>query len=615
MSGVTSLNTLTGVVGLTSGNPLIGVGTTANNVVVTALAAGITGITVQGQTPQDPLTSGQLVFVPGSNVTMATDSLANTLTITSTGGGGGVPTQIVSGGTSVVCDGTLVTTTAPARAVFNTGGNVDLVVPVGGSVGEGLRWQQSDSNANTINTQIRPQGAIASPSLNLFTASSAGGTTDAAIMGFAGAWDGTAQLNNYLSGTVVESPIDGGYYVATQTIYNDTIDPSADITGTWAKTGSPVSIGYAPNDVRVDSGGNITANANTSLILGSGGTADLTTSANARVTLTNLATSITMGLIGEQPVTGGLFVNDDYCFFNGTDLTATIQGNGASVTCDTNPSAPTGDINIVTGGGVGGNVQIDTVTGAPSGGNFYANTLGVIHFTPNNNPASYFRTTTLNGEIWVGGSSPTPPTSGLYVTSSNILFNNQNLLTPVVSELTNGLAPNVGTVSVAPSGIASITAPSVSVTTPTFSLSTSSGAAINVGVAPVGTGLYVGNNTLTFDGNNVLIPSQINGGGSVVSCDTNTGQINITPSASGNIVITSSNGQIQVSNSGSIQIQRNWTSGVASGTSIIEFGDDGRIVLSGSSGKLTVGGLTTEPVGLQIQSGILRFDNVQMNVP
>ena len=81
---VTSLNTLTGAVGLTSGNPLIGVGTTANNVVVTALASGITGITVQGQTPPDPLTSGQLVFAPGAGISMVTDSLANTLTIGNT---------------------------------------------------------------------------------------------------------------------------------------------------------------------------------------------------------------------------------------------------------------------------------------------------------------------------------------------------------------------------------------------------------------------------------------------------------------------------------------------------------------------------------------------------
>lgn len=81
---VTSLNTLTGAVGLTSGNPLIGVGTTANNVVVTALASGITGLTVQGQTPQDPLTSGQIIFTPGAGISMVTDSLANTLTIGNT---------------------------------------------------------------------------------------------------------------------------------------------------------------------------------------------------------------------------------------------------------------------------------------------------------------------------------------------------------------------------------------------------------------------------------------------------------------------------------------------------------------------------------------------------
>jgi len=234
MSGVTSLNTLTGAVGLTSGNPFIGIGQTANNVVATFTNTGIGSFSVQGQTPPDALTTGAITLIPGAGISMATDSLANSLTITNTGGGGGGGNQITGGSGGNVGTVSINTasgdinasTTGTANAYFRANLNNGFQVNSGSGVVSLLTTDPAGLGNNiyiqTVQPTVNPSSSTASISVLsdsdlTLTSGETSGTGDISMT--AGATSGNIHIKALSStGTIAIASSGGAFDVGTATI-------------------------------------------------------------------------------------------------------------------------------------------------------------------------------------------------------------------------------------------------------------------------------------------------------------------------------------------------------------------------------------------------------------
>jgi hypothetical protein len=119
-----------GVVGLKSLSPYLSLGTTGQNIEINQIPSGFTSI----GSGSNVLTGGAVVLASGnSNLTIATDPLANTITFTTAGASGGVSS--LSGGTSgltgaVVLAGsgnTTVSQSGQTITVSSTGGGSSVI--------------------------------------------------------------------------------------------------------------------------------------------------------------------------------------------------------------------------------------------------------------------------------------------------------------------------------------------------------------------------------------------------------------------------------------------------------------------------------------------------------
>jgi hypothetical protein len=144
--GVVGQTPLTGIVGLKSLTPYLSLATNGQNIEVNQIQSGFTTI----GSGSNVLTGGAVVLASGNaNLTIATDDLANTITFTTTGGGG---VSSLSGGGSgltgaVVLAGsgnTTVSQSGQTITVSSTGGGSSVLASAtplsSGSAGDGLRY-------------------------------------------------------------------------------------------------------------------------------------------------------------------------------------------------------------------------------------------------------------------------------------------------------------------------------------------------------------------------------------------------------------------------------------------------------------------------------------------
>jgi len=627
MSGVTSLNTLTGAVGLTSGNPFIGIGKTANNVVATFTNTGIGSFSVQGQTPPDSLTTGAITLIPGAGISMATDSLANSLTITNTGGTSG-GASITDGVATVECVSGGIQTTGTTSLLFSSPPSS------GGTSGMNLVFQQNITGGGNINQTVRPRGTPTNQYLSLYGAiqgiSSTYPTGDYPIVAYGGLW---VSGRSYICGNIVSSPITSLNYVCVQGVAQSAIDPSIDTTSWSLVAGqiSSTSIGNANGNVSVSSGGNIdTTGVNQTTTLS--GSYLLTTNAvDGTVEFDNNNTAFKMGISGGTPPANGLYIDPNTIVFNSQPLNVGVQPSisAGSGTVACNPingqvlitTASSGDGRFIVNTAGSGNGRIDFETTAP------------ITFNISTSGNSYFQTTTPNGNLQVGGT--TPPSAGLWTTATDILYNGQTLIPATPSLITGGSGGNVGTVS------CDVTSGNISAsTTGTAYYQTTTGTGnLKVGgtLAPT-SGLWVNNTDVLFGTTSLVNPIRISASGSsavcsafegvvlkslsvegakgdvTVDCDTATTNCSYFNVRSiGSVIIDANNGQsIIIPDDGSgIQIQ-----GGAGQT--ITLDPDGGITLTSSTptnaGILRVGGAQIFS-GLQVGVNDLTFNGTQIQVP
>ena len=85
MSGVTTLNSLSGAVNIQGGTPNVSVATAGQNVSVSVASTGVTRLSTN---PATANASGNVVLKAGTGMGIVADSF-NNITFTATGGGGG----------------------------------------------------------------------------------------------------------------------------------------------------------------------------------------------------------------------------------------------------------------------------------------------------------------------------------------------------------------------------------------------------------------------------------------------------------------------------------------------------------------------------------------------
>jgi len=409
---------LTGAVKISSGNPYIGVGTSAPNnaVALTYVNTGFSSLTAQGS---ETLTGGAVVLASGnSNLTITADSLANEITFTATGGAGG--SSISNNGATLGIDLETADLTFTSSTTVGATNNITLNADTnGGTLGSaGLILLQTSGTDNVAGLQIG--GNIPTVSPKLYAVENSAGYNG----GFFNLGDTTNSTSVVVSGiSGIELRNAGSNDSAPLTMFNDQSNTYRSALNTTAVAGYAPTVAGASNLVVLQGGG---SNTSAYADFGAGSFQILGQSA----TPLNPGSNATVPFITASQTNAGTASNAVVMTLNAGGYN--VASNATRVNIIADDLVINNILQINTQGTVG-NVE----NGAGTVG-FTIGTNGADIYTPNT--TTFFETSEGSGavgvirfittdsnasQVSIGGNSNA---TGLWVGSSNLTFNGSNVM-------------------------------------------------------------------------------------------------------------------------------------------------------------------------------------------